>query len=76
MKWLVFEKSSWKQVSQKTVPTTTADGDEDGTFFPWSATEGSINVKQRMNIMVNQDILKVTIRLCIFIWENALSFDY
>lgn len=48
-------------MSQKTVPTTTADGDGDvdGSFLPLSASaEGSINVKQRMNIItVNQDMI-------------------
>ena len=71
MKWLVFEKLSWKHVSQKTVPTTTAD--DGGSLFLLSAAaaEGSINVKQRMKnsmVKVNQDIF-VT-RFCVFVWEN------
>lgn len=33
MKWLLLEKSSWKQVSQKTLPTMTAEGLRCFTFL-------------------------------------------
>lgn len=54
MKWLFFEKSSRKHVSQYTVPTTTAEG----SFLSWLASERLlINVKQRRNMMKKEGIV-------------------
>lgn len=42
MKWLAFEKSCWKHVSQQTVPITTADG----CFFGLLASDNAKLMKK------------------------------
>jgi len=70
MKWLVLENSCLKHVSQKTVPTTSADG----TFSSWTASETSDILKLSNTRVIRNQGIGILICFSLLSWHSSLAF--